>query len=245
MPTEPVTPGATLPGATLPGATLPGATLPGGALPGGVRIPAQRAAEVPAVTQPDVRRATDALKRGLDVVMSFVLLAAAVVMLVPVCIAIMLDSPGSPIYLQWRSGKDGRPFRILKLRTMVPGADRDGPELTQELDPRITKVGSLLRRWSIDEVPQLINVLAGQMSLVGPRPELVSIVDTYTPRQRGVLAVKPGLTGWAQVNGRDDLSIPEKLELELDYVANRTTKRDVVILARTFGVVLSGQGTKW
>jgi lipopolysaccharide/colanic/teichoic acid biosynthesis glycosyltransferase len=240
MPTERVTPGA-----TLPGATLPGATLPGGAPPGTVRIPAQRAAEVPAVTQPDLRRATDALKRGLDVMLSCILLAAAVFLLVPVCVAIMLDSPGSPIYLQWRSGKDGRPFRILKLRTMVPGADRDGPELTQKLDPRITRVGSALRRWSLDEVPQLINVLAGQMSLVGPRPELVSIVNTYTPLQRRVLTVRPGLTGWAQVNGRDDLSIPEKLELELDYVANRSTKRDLAIMARTVGVVMSGQGTKW
>lgn len=214
-------------------------------LPGAVRIPAQRAAEIPAAWPRDDHRAADTLKRSLDVVLSCVLLAAAVLMLVPVCMAIMLDSPGSPLYRQWRSGKDGRPFRILKLRTMVPGADRKGPALTQEADSRITRVGSPLRRWSLDELPQLINVLAGQMSLVGPRPELVSIVDTYTPSQRRVLSVRPGLTGWAQVNGRDDLSITEKLELELDYVTNRTIKRDLVILARTLGVVLSAQGTKW
>ncbi len=229
MPTERVTPGPTMPGATLSGA---------------VRIPSQRAAEIPAVTQRDARRAADAIKRGLDVVLSCALLAVAMVMLVPVCVAIMLDSPGSPVYRQWRSGKDGRPFKILKLRTMVPGADRKGPELTQEADPRVTRIGSALRRWSLDEVPQLINVLAGQMSLVGPRPELVSIVDTYTPRQRRVLTVKPGLTGWAQVNGRDDLSIPEKLELELAYLANRSTKGDLVIMVKTVGVVMSGKGTK-
>jgi lipopolysaccharide/colanic/teichoic acid biosynthesis glycosyltransferase len=228
MPTERVTPKAILP-------------------PGTARIPAQRAAELelPVARPREDHPAADTLKRGFDVMLSCLLLAMAMFMLVPLCIAIMLDSPGSPVYVQWRSGKDGRPFRILKLRTMVPGADRKGPELTQESDPRITRLGSALRRWSIDEVPQLINVLAGQMSLVGPRPELVSIVDTYTPRQRRVLSVKPGLTGWAQVNGRDDLSITEKLELELDYVANRSTKRDIAILAKTLGVVVSGQGTKW
>jgi lipopolysaccharide/colanic/teichoic acid biosynthesis glycosyltransferase len=225
MPTENVTPQATLPGTA--------------------RIPAQRVGELPVARPREARRASDTLKRGLDLVLSCALLAVAMFMLVPLCIAIMLDSPGSPVYMQWRSGKDGRPFKILKLRTMVPGADRKGPELTQEADPRITRIGSALRRWSLDEIPQLINVLAGHMSLVGPRPELVSIVDTYTPQQRGVLSVKPGLTGWAQVNGRDDLSIAEKLELELDYVTNRTIKRDLVILARTLGVVLSGQGTKW
>lgn len=219
---------------------------PGATLPGSVRIPAQRVGGIPAATPRAERsRAFDALKRGLDVVLCCVLLSVATVMLLPLCVAIMLDSPGSPLYLQWRSGKGGRPFRILKLRTMVAGADRKGPALTQQEDPRITRVGSALRRWSLDEVPQLLNVLAGQMSLVGPRPELVSIVDTYTPRQREVLSVRPGLTGWAQVNGRDDLSITEKLELELDYVSNPSTKRDLAILARTVGVVMSGQGTKW
>jgi lipopolysaccharide/colanic/teichoic acid biosynthesis glycosyltransferase len=186
-----------------------------------------------------------AVKRCLDVVLCLVLMATALPGFVIACLAIRVDSPGSVLYRQWRSGLDGRPFQILKLRTMVDGADRLGPALTQTADPRITRIGSALRRWSIDELPQLLNVLAGQMSLVGPRPELVSIVDTYTPRQRRVLSVRPGLTGWAQVNGRDDLSITEKLELELDYVANRTTRRDLVILVRTVGVVLSGQGTKW
>ncbi|HUY50768.1 MAG TPA: sugar transferase [Streptosporangiaceae bacterium] len=185
------------------------------------------------------------LKRCLDVVLSMLLLAAVLLVLVPACVAIRLDSPGSALYRQWRSGRGGRPFRILKLRTMVAGADRLGSALTQNADPRITRIGSTLRRWSLDELPQLLNVLAGQMSLVGPRPELVAIVESYTARQKGVLAVRPGLTGWAQVNGRDDLSISQKLELDLDYVANRTTLRDLHIMARTVGVVLAGRGTKW
>jgi len=214
-------------------------------LPETVRIPAQRPGGGTLVDlRGDRRLGFEVVKRGLDITLASVLLVAAALLLLPVCAAIVLDSPGSPLYLQWRSGKGGRPFRILKLRTMVAGADRRGPVLTQDGDPRITKVGSALRRWSLDELPQLLNVLAGQMSLVGPRPELVSIVDTYTPRQMGVLRVRPGLTGWAQVNGRDDLPMAEKLELDLEYVANRTTRHDLAILARTVGVVISGQGTK-
>lgn len=184
------------------------------------------------------------LKRLLDVLLGLALLAASLPVLVASCLVIALETPGSPIYFQRRSGLGGRPFRLAKLRTMVVGADRLGPLLTQPADPRITKVGAVLRRWSIDELPQLLNVVAGQMSLVGPRPELVPIVETYTPRQRQVLRVRPGLTGWAQVNGRDDLSITAKLALELDYVANRTLRMDLAIMARTVRVVLSGQGTK-
>lgn len=201
----------------------------------------------PATEEQSVRSsglAPGALKRGLDVVLGTALFVASLPVLIPACVAVWLDTPGSPFYLQWRSGAEGRPFQIIKLRTMVAGADRLGPALTQPADPRITGVGAILRRWSIDELPQLLNVLAGQMSLVGPRPELVSIVETYTPRQRQVLRVRPGLTGWAQVNGRDDMDIPDKLELELDYVSHPTVVRDLVIMARTVGVVLSGRGTK-
>jgi lipopolysaccharide/colanic/teichoic acid biosynthesis glycosyltransferase len=185
-----------------------------------------------------------ALKRCLDLVFSLVLTVLAVPLLASACVAIRLGSPGSVLYRQWRAGRNSRPFQILKLRTMVDGADRLGPALTQSADPRITRTGAVLRRWSIDELPQLLNVLAGQMSLVGPRPELVAIVGGYDPRERGVLRVRPGMTGWAQVNGRDDLSIAEKLELDLEYVANRTTRRDLVILVRTVRVVLSGRGAK-
>jgi lipopolysaccharide/colanic/teichoic acid biosynthesis glycosyltransferase len=177
-------------------------------------------------------------------VLATALLLVTAPILLAACAAILLESPGSPLYLQWRMGRAGRPFRIIKLRTMVMNAHRLGPELTQHRDPRITRVGSVLRRWSIDELPQLVNVLAGHMSLVGPRPELVSIVEAYTPQQREVFSVRPGLTGWAQVNGRDDLPIPEKLEFDREYVSRRNTLMDLSIIARTAGVVVSGRGTK-
>ncbi|HVB42307.1 MAG TPA: sugar transferase [Streptosporangiaceae bacterium] len=191
-----------------------------------------------------VRLSYSLVKRGIDIVLATILLLVTLPLLLVACVAIALDSPGSCIYRQWRMGVGERPFKIIKLRTMVTYADRLGPELTQDADPRITRVGSVLRRWSVDEFPQLLNVLAGHMSLVGPRPELVSIAETYTDSQRRVLQVRPGLTGWAQVNGRDDLSIHAKLELELEYVVNRTNMRDLAIMARTVSVVLSGEGTK-
>jgi lipopolysaccharide/colanic/teichoic acid biosynthesis glycosyltransferase len=185
-----------------------------------------------------------AVKRSVDVLLAVVLLVVTTPVLLVACAAIMLDSPGSPFFLQWRMGRAGRPFKIIKLRTMVSDAHRLGPELTQPADPRITAVGSVLRRWSLDELPQLVNVLAGHMSLVGPRPELVSIVEAYTPQQREVFSVRPGLTGWAQVNGRDDLPIPVKLEFDREYVSRRSTLMDLEIMARTAGVVVSGRGTK-
>jgi lipopolysaccharide/colanic/teichoic acid biosynthesis glycosyltransferase len=187
---------------------------------------------------------SSALKRCLDLIFGLIFIAAALPVLALACAAIKLDSPGPVLYRQWRSGLEGRPFQILKLRTMVDGADRLGPALTQSADPRITRIGSVLRRWSIDEIPQLLNVMAGQMSLVGPRPEVVTIVAHYTSRQRAVLRTRPGLTGWAQVNGRDDLPITDKLELDLDYVRNRTTLLDLIILARTVQVILNGRGVK-
>ena len=185
-----------------------------------------------------------ALKRFLDLVFSLVALAGALPILLLASVAIKLESPGTVLYRQWRSRRDGKPFQILKLRTMVDGADQLGPALTQSVDPRITRIGSVLLRWSIDELPQLLNVLAGQMSLVGPRPEPVTIAARYTPRQRGVLQAIPGITRWSQINGRDDLSIAEKLELDLDYVMNRTTLWDLIILTRTVPVVLGGRGVK-
>jgi lipopolysaccharide/colanic/teichoic acid biosynthesis glycosyltransferase len=182
------------------------------------------------------------VKRALDIVFASVMLAASLPVIVAASAAIVLETPGSPFFLQWRAGVGGRPFRIIKLRTMVARSERLGPALTQPNDPRITRVGSVLRRWSIDELPQLVNVLAGHMSLVGPRPELVPIVATYQARHKAVLDVPPGLTGWAQVHGRDELSIPQKLELEMEYVASRRTALDLKILARTVLMVLSGQG---
>jgi len=190
------------------------------------------------------RRVSRAVKRAVDVTAAMTLLAVTAPLLLAACAAIVLDSPGPPFYLQWRMGRADRPFRIIKLRTMVVNAHRLGPALTEHRDPRITRVGRVLRRWSVDELPQLVNVLAGHMSLVGPRPELVSIVQAYTPQQREVFSVRPGLTGWAQINGRDDLPIPVKLAFDREYVSRRSTLMDLSIMARTAGVVVSGRGTK-
>jgi len=157
--------------------------------------------------------------------------------------AIRLESPGHPLYTQTRAGRDGREFQIYKLRTMVRGAEFTGAGLAiQEGDDRITRVGSWLRRYSLDELPNLWNVVRGEMSIVGPRPTLPVQVQQYTERQRGRLAVKPGITGWAQINGRASLPWAERIELDLWYVEHRSLALDLRILTRTFSMVLSGQG---
>jgi lipopolysaccharide/colanic/teichoic acid biosynthesis glycosyltransferase len=156
---------------------------------------------------------------------------------------IRLESPGHPIYTQTRVGKDGELFAIYKLRTMVRGAEFTGAGLAiQEGDERITRIGTFLRRYSLDELPNLWNVVRGEMSIVGPRPTLAVQVEQYTERQRGRLAVKPGITGWAQVNGRASLPWPERIELDLWYVEHRSLRLDLQILGRTARMVFSGEG---
>ena len=136
---------------------------------------------------------------------------------------IRLESPGPAIYAQTRVGKDGREFTIYKLRTMVRGAEFTGAGLAiQEGDDRITRLGKILRRYSLDELPNLWNVLVGEMAIVGPRPTVPVQVEQYTPRQRGRLSVKPGITGWAQINGRASLPWSERIELDLWYVEHRS-----------------------
>ena len=140
-------------------------------------------------------------------------------------------------------GKDGRAFDVLKLRTMVTGAEHMGAGLAvSEGDTRITRVGRLLRRTSLDEVPNLVNVLRGEMAIVGPRPTVPVQVDRYTERQRGRLAVKPGITGWAQVNGRTELPWDERIELDLWYIEHRSWRLDLRILWRTARMVFGGDG---
>jgi lipopolysaccharide/colanic/teichoic acid biosynthesis glycosyltransferase len=185
----------------------------------------------------------DAVKRVLDLLIAGIgsLLTAPLVALL--AIAIRLESPGHPIYRQARAGKDGEEFSIYKLRTMVRGAEFTGAGLAiQEGDDRITRVGAFLRRYSLDELPNLWNVLRGDMTIVGPRPTLPVQVQQYTERQRGRLAVKPGITGLAQVNGRAALPWPERIELDLYYVKHRSLALDLKILARTVRMVLGGQG---
>ena len=184
-----------------------------------------------------------AVKRGLDLVMAGALLLIASPFLLLAAATIKLSSRGPVIYRQRRVGKDGVAFDLLKLRTMVSGAEHMGAGLAvDEGDPRITRVGALLRRWSLDELPNLVNVLRGDMSIVGPRPTVQSQVSQYTPRQRGRLAVAPGITGWAQVSGRATLPWHERIELDLWYIEHWSLRLDARILLRTARMLVSGKG---
>ena len=183
------------------------------------------------------------IRRTVDILVSACVLLLASPLLALAAIAIRLESAGHPIYRQRRSGLDGRPFDVMKLRTMVDGAEHIGAGLAINTnDSRITRVGAFLRRTSLDELPNLLNVLRGEMSLIGPRPTLPVQVDQYTERQRGRLRVKPGITGWAQVNGRTSLPWSERIELDLYYIANRSLLLDLRILWRTVAIVLGGSG---
>jgi len=183
------------------------------------------------------------MRRLVDIIISALALLLSAPLLLAAMAAIRLESPGRAIYRQRRVGKDGRPFDVLKLRTMVDGAEHMGAGLAVNAgDSRITRVGGLLRRASLDELPNLVNVLRGDMSLIGPRPTLPAQVEHYTTRQRRRLAVKPGLTGWAQVNGRAALPWPERIELDLYYIEHRSLALDLKILSRTPAMVLGGGG---
>jgi lipopolysaccharide/colanic/teichoic acid biosynthesis glycosyltransferase len=183
------------------------------------------------------------LVRALDVAVGVVGSALSAPVVALIALAIRLESPGHPIYRQTRAGRDGQPFEIYKLRTMVSGAEFLGAGLAiNDGDERITRVGALLRRYSLDELPNLWNVVRGEMSIVGPRPTIPAQVAQYTERQRGRLAVKPGITGWAQINGRASLPWSERIELDLWYVSHRSLLLDLKILARTARMVLTGHG---
>ena len=180
------------------------------------------------------------LKRVVDRVAAAVLLLLLSPLLAAIAVWILLDG-GRPVLLaQERVGKDGKRFTMLKFRTMVPNALELAHGLTDDPygvvpdDPRITKPGGLLRRTSLDELPQLWNVLVGQMSLVGPRPDLVEQAANYTDRDRGRLAVEPGITGWSQVNGREEITWPERIEQDLWYIEHWSIGLDAKILLRTF-----------
>ena len=183
------------------------------------------------------------MRRLVDIVISALALLLTAPLLLAAMVAIRLESPGSAIYRQRRVGKGARAFDLFKLRTMVDGAEHLGAGLAVNAgDTRITRVGAFLRRTSLDELPNLFNVLRGDMSLIGPRPTLPVQVAQYTARQRGRLSVKPGITGWAQVNGRASLPWSERIELDLYYVEHRSLALDLRILSRTPAMVLSGGG---
>ena len=182
-------------------------------------------------------------KRALDVLVagSLALVSAPVVALA--ALLVRLESHGHPIYRQHRVGRAGHGFEVYKLRTMVSGAEHMGAGLAiDEGDARITRIGAILRRTSIDELPNLVNVLRGEMSLVGPRPTVQVQVDRYTERQRHRLDARPGITGWAQVNGRASLPWSERIELDLWYVEHESLLLDLKILSRTIRTVLHGGG---
>jgi lipopolysaccharide/colanic/teichoic acid biosynthesis glycosyltransferase len=183
------------------------------------------------------------IRRAIDIAVSATGLLLASPLIALAMLAIRLESPGDPIYRQRRVGLDGREFEVLKLRTMIDGAEHHGAGLAIDAgDERVTRVGALLRRTSLDELPNLLNVLRGEMSLIGPRPTLPHQVAQYSERQRGRLAIRPGLTGWAQVNGRAALPWSERIELDLWYIQHRSWRLDLQILLRTPGMVLGGSG---
>jgi lipopolysaccharide/colanic/teichoic acid biosynthesis glycosyltransferase len=181
-----------------------------------------------------LNRVVDAVGAGLGLTLASPVLAAAAA-------AIKLGDGGPVFYRQRRVGRDGQEFELVKLRTMVVGAEQQGAGYDVNAgDPRITRVGRLMRRLSIDELPQLWNVVRGDMSLIGPRPTLAYQVERYTPRQRRRLEVKPGITGWAQIHGRAALPWEDRIELDVWYVENRSPWVDLKILARTPRALLGG-----
>lgn len=183
------------------------------------------------------------IRRALDIAVSGAVLLVSAPLMVVAMVAIRLESAGHPIYRQRRVGLNGREFEVLKLRTMVHGAEHLGAGLAVNAnDARITRIGALLRRTSLDELPNLLNVLRGEMSLIGPRPTLPHQVASYSPRQRRRLEIRPGITGWAQVNGRAALPWSERIELDLYYIENRSWRLDLEILKRTPAMVLAGEG---
>jgi exopolysaccharide biosynthesis polyprenyl glycosylphosphotransferase len=221
----------------------------------GPGIELNRLAELPVLDFrfSDPSNSTMAMKRGMDVIVSATLLVALSPLLLAIAVLIAFDS-GRPVFFrQGRAGKDGRPFTIIKFRTMVADAEQRLPELIDlerleqpafkiPNDPRVTRAGRFLRRNSLDELPQLLNVLRGQMSLVGPRPEEESVVALYDERQRARLAIRPGLTGPMQVYGRSELTFEERLAMERDYLDNLSLGGDLAILLRTPLAILRGNG---
>ncbi|MGB5847083.1 MAG: sugar transferase [Ignavibacteriaceae bacterium] len=182
------------------------------------------------------------IKRFTDITISILLLIISLPIIIIAVIAIKLDSKGPVFFVQDRTGLDGKPFKMIKFRGMVNNAMEIGPELTQRDDLRITKVGKILRRTSIDEIPQIFNILKGDMSLVGPRPEITSITSKYNEEQKEVFEFKPGITGYSQINGRQLLSPDKRVKMEVEYYSKANFWSDFLIAASTLKVILSNEG---
>lgn len=182
------------------------------------------------------------IKRFTDIIISILTLLVTSPIFLVTAIFIKIESHGPVFFLHERTGLKGKPFKMIKFRGMIDNALQHGPELTQPNDPRITKVGRFLRRTSIDELPQFINVLKGEMSIIGPRPEIISITSKYTETQKKVFKFIPGITGYSQVNGRQLLSPGQRTDMENKYYSDETFLGDVKILFQTFKVIISNKG---
>ncbi len=182
------------------------------------------------------------IKRFTDILIStFVLILTSPILLL-VALAIRIESHGPIIFLHERTGYKGKRFKLVKFRGMVDNALEVGPELTQIDDPRITKVGKFLRRTSIDEIPNFINVLKGEMTIIGPRPDIPSITDQYTEEQSKIFEFKPGVTGISQINGRQMLTPDGRIKMELDYYDKANFFSDLIVFLKTFIVVFNNKG---
>ncbi|RXW62740.1 sugar transferase [Enterococcus faecium] len=187
------------------------------------------------------------MKRVFDIVFSLIGLMPAIPIILVTSIVIILENPGNPFYLQKRLGLLGKEFKVIKLRSMCLDAEKNGAQWADKNDSRITRVGQFIRKTRIDELPQLVNVLIGDMSIIGPRPERKIFVDEFVkelPNFPKRMEVKPGLTGWAQINGGYDITPEEKLNLDLYYIKKKSIMMDVAILLKTIRIVLTGDGAR-
>jgi lipopolysaccharide/colanic/teichoic acid biosynthesis glycosyltransferase len=182
------------------------------------------------------------IKRLTDIIISILVLIITSPVLILSAIAIKLESRGPALFIQERTGLSGKKFKMFKFRGMIDNALSFGPELTQIDDPRITKVGKILRRTSIDEIPNFINVLLGEMSIIGPRPEIVSITTGYSDEQNKVFQFKPGITGFSQINGRQMLSPEDRVRMEIEFYKNENFFHDISLLLHTIRVVITNKG---
>lgn len=189
----------------------------------------------------------DFIKRIFDIIICLFALIVTFPIILVTCILVVIESKGSPIYSQERLGKDGVEFKIYKIRSMYSDAEKHGPKWADKYDDRVTKVGRVIRKTRIDELPQLINVLKGEMTIVGPRPErsiFTAQFEHETPGFINRLLVKPGLTGLAQVNGGYDIDYKEKLKFDMEYIKNRGIIIDLKIIIKTFSIVFTGEGAR-
>ncbi len=211
-------------------------------------------AEVSSLESPKMLGAQVVLKRAMDIMVAVIGIPLMAPLMALTAVLVKLDSPGPIFFVQKRAGENGKVFKIYKFRTMVANAEDlldelidldalDEPMFKLKDDPRVTSLGRFLRRWSIDELPQLFNVLKGEMSLVGPRPEEARLVSRYSDWHRLRLMAKPGITGPVQINGRGDLPLEKRVRLEVDYINNYSFGRDLVILLKTIPVVIRGNGS--